>query len=50
MDEHRINQAYEEHLDRLWEDYNEENPNEDDYDDRAYDMWVDEGCQYAISH
>lgn len=29
--EHRINQAYEEHLDRAWEEYNEEGP-EEEYD------------------
>lgn len=34
--EHQINQAYEEHLDRLWEEYNEEGDyNEEDYDPYA---------------
>lgn len=32
-DEHEINQAYEEHLERAWEEYNEEgDTDEEDYD------------------
>lgn len=42
MTEHEINLAYERQLEEEWERFNEEKPDEDDYDDRAYDEWVDE--------
>lgn len=50
--EHRINKAYEDHLDAEWERYNEEGElDNDDYDewyvdDNAYDQWAQSGEGY----
>lgn len=49
-DEQEINRAYEEHLDRAWEQYNEEGA-EEEYDiyaegDAMYDAYRDMELQY----
>lgn len=45
-DEQEINRVYEEHLDRAWEQYNEEGPDEE------YDPWAlaDEMYEWERDH
>lgn len=45
MTEHELNVAYESMLDKAWDEYNEEKPQEDDYDDHDYDVWAEEMCK-----
>lgn len=51
MNEHEINVAYEEMLDRAWEEYNEQGPNEEcnkwAIGEAMYEAQRDEECQYG---